>query len=400
MTEPIDPTGEPRATGISRRELLRRGALGAAALAAAPSLGGLLEAPGRRLSPFATKPPLPTHLPSGGLPALVKAAQQEDHLNVIALPPNWANYGNIIKTFHAKYKLTVNSAAPNDSSAEENTAISTLKGQSRGPDVVDVAPALAVAGASQHLYTPYKVATWSTIPATMKDPNGLWYGDYYGVISFGTNLNVQKTPPQDWSDLLNPRYHGQVAIDGDPRTAGDAFAAVFAAALANGGSLDDIEPGINFFAKLKKAGNFIPADALPANIAKGSTPIAIIWDYLNLADKQLFNGNPRYTVSIPKTGVYGGFYCQAISAYAPDPMAARLWEEFLYSDQGQLLYLAGFSHPARYADLAKRNVIPASLAAKLPPASAYKSVKFATTTQINNATKVLTQQWGPKVAGT
>ena len=400
MTEQFDPTGEQDPSGISRRELLRRGALGAAALAVAPSLGGLLEAPGRRILPLATKPPLPTHLPPGGLPALIKAARQEGRVNVIALPPNWANYGNIIKTFKTKYKLGVNSAAPNDSSAEENTAISTLKGQSRAPDVVDVAPALAVAGASGHLYTPYKVATWSTIPASMKDPSGLWYGDYYGVISFGTNLNVQKTPPVDWSNLLNPRYHGQVAIDGDPRTAGDAFAAVFAAALANGGSLDDIEPGINFFAKLKKAGNFIPADALPANIAKGSTPIALIWDYLNLANKDSFKGNPPYTVSIPKTGVYGGFYCQAISAYSPNPMAARLWEEFLYSDQGQLLYLAGYSHPSRYADLAKRGVIPASLAAKLPPASAYKSVKFATTAQISTASKVLTQQWGPKVAGT
>ena len=135
------------------------------------------------------------------------------------------------------------------------------------------------------LYTPYFVQTWATIPDSMKDPPGYWYGDYYGVISFGTNTNVQKIPPKDWSDLLNPRYHGQVAIDGDPRSANDAFSAVYAASLANGGSLDDIEPGINFFAKLKKIGNYIPADALPANIAKGSTPIAIIWDYLNLAQQ-------------------------------------------------------------------------------------------------------------------
>ncbi|HUK78497.1 MAG TPA: extracellular solute-binding protein, partial [Thermoleophilia bacterium] len=228
---------------------------------------------------------------------------------------------------------------------------------------------------------------------------GYWYGDYYGVISFGTNTNVQKTPPQDWSDLLNPRYHGQVAIDGDPRSANDAFSAVMAASLANGGSLDDIEPGINFFAKLKKMGNYIPADALPANISKGSTPIAIIWDYLNLANKKTFAGNPPYTVSIPKTGVYGGFYCQAISATAPNPQAARLWQEFIYSDEGQLLYLEGFTHPARYADLAKRNVIPAAVAATLPAASSYANIQFATQDQLTAATKVLTEQWGPKVAG-
>jgi putative spermidine/putrescine transport system substrate-binding protein len=383
---------------MTRRAFVTRGAVGAAGVAALGSLPVLAGACSS--GPAGTVPKvLPTALGGGGLAALASQAKKEGHLDTIALPPDWANYGQIIARFQAKYGIPVTNASPNDSSAQENQAIKTLRGQSRAPDVVDVGPSFAVAGKAAGLYSPYKVATWDTIPATMKDPAGYWYGDYYGVISFGTNLNVQKTPPRDWADLLSPRYHGQVAIDGDPRTAGDAFAAVFAAALANGGSLDDIEPGINFFARLKKVGNFIPADALPANIAKGSTPIAIIWDYLNLANKKSFAGNPPYAVSIPATGVYGGYYAQAISRYAPHPMAARLWEEFIYSDQGQLLYLAGFTHPARYADLARRGVIPHSLAAQLPPAAAYAGLKFATQAQIAAATKVVLDQWGPKVGG-
>jgi putative spermidine/putrescine transport system substrate-binding protein len=172
-----------------------------------------------------------------------------------------------------------------------------------------------------------------------------------------------------------------------------------AASLANGGSLDNIEPGIAFFAKLKKLGNWNPTDAYPANIAKGTTPIAIKWDYLNLATRDELNGNPSVTVTIPKSGVYGGYYCQAVSKYAPHPNAAKLWLEYLYSDEGQLLWLKGYTHPARYLDLASKNKIPAALAKKLPPASAYKSVKFASLTQIANASKVLQEQWGPKVGG-
>ncbi len=389
-------------SGITRRQFVQRAGIGAVGLASIGSIPALLAACGSS-SPSSSPSPTPaaatTALPAGGLSALESAAKAEGKLNTIALPPNWANYGKIISTFQSKYGITITNAAPNDTSAQENQAITSLKGQSRAPDVVDVGPSFAAQGKAQGLYTPYFVATWATIPDSMKDPAGYWYGDYYGVISFGTNTNVQKTPPQDWSDLLNPRYHGQVAIDGDPRSANDAFSAVFAASLANGGSLDDIEPGINFFAKLKKAGNYIPADALPANISKGSTPIAIIWDYLNLANKKTFAGNPPYTVSIPKTGVYGGFYCQAISATAPNPQAARLWQEFIYSDEGQLLYLEGFTHPARYADLAKRNVIPAAVAATLPAASSYANIQFATQDQLTAASKVVTEQWGPKVAG-
>jgi putative spermidine/putrescine transport system substrate-binding protein len=385
---------------LTRRQFVQRAGIGAVGLASIGSLPALLAACGSKStsgSSSSSPAAATTALPSGGLAALESAAKAEGKLNVITLPPNWANYGTIMNKFHAKYGIAITDAIPDGTSAQENQAIVTLKGQSRAPDVVDVGPSFAAAGVQSNLYTPYFVQTWDTIPANMKDPAGHWYGDYYGVISFGTNTNVQKNPPQDWSDLLNPRYHDQVAIDGSPLSAGDAFAAVFAASLANGGSLDDIEPGINFFAKLKKVGNYIPADALTANVAKGSTPIAIKWDYLNLADKKLFAGNPPETVSIPKTGVYGGFYCQAVSATAPNPQAARLWEEYLYSDEGQLLFLAGFTHPARYADLAKRNVIPAAVAATLPAASAYANIQFASQSQLAAATKVLSEQWGPKV---
>jgi len=400
MSEEHHPGSEK--SGITRRQFMERAGIGAVGLASIGSIPALLAACGSSNSgggSSASPAAATTALPSGGLAALEAAAKSEGKINTIALPPDWANYGKIISTFQSKYGITVNNANPNGTSAQENQAVTTLKGQSRAPDVLDVGPSFAAQGKTQGLYTPYFVQTWATIPDSMKDPAGYWYGDYYGVISFGTNTNVQKTPPQDWSDLLNPRYHGQVAIDGDPRSANDAFSAVMAASLANGGSLDDIEPGINFFAKLKKMGNYIPADALPANISKGSTPIAIIWDYLNLANKKTFAGNPPYTVSIPKTGVYGGFYCQAISATAPNPQAARLWQEFIYSDEGQLLYLEGFTHPARYADLAKRNVIPAAVAATLPAASSYANIQFATQDQLTAATKVLTEQWGPKVAG-
>jgi putative spermidine/putrescine transport system substrate-binding protein len=402
MSEGKLPGTDSGKSGFTRRQFVQRGAIGAVGLASLGSIPALLSACGSSSSSgnaSATPTALATALGSSGLSALETAAKAEGKLNTIALPPNWANYGKIISGFQSKYGITITNAAPNDTSAQENQAIISLKGQSRAPDVVDVGPSFAAQGATQGLFTPYMVATWATIPDSMKDPTGLWYGDYYGVISFGTNLNVQKNAPKDWSDLLNARYHGQVAIDGDPRSANDAFSAVYAAALANGGSLDDITPGIDFFAKLKKAGNYIPADALPANISKGSTPIAIRWDYLNLADKKSFAGNPPFEVSVPPSGVYGGFYCQAISKTAPNPNAARLWQEYIYSDEGQLLYLEGFTHPARYADMAKRGVIPASVTAQLPPASQYANIQFASQAQLAAASKIVTAQWGPKVAG-
>jgi hypothetical protein len=64
-----------------------------------------------------------------------------------------------------------------------------------------------------------------------------------------------------------------------------------------------------------------------------------------------------------------------------------------------LMFLKGYTHPARYLDLAARHKIPASLAGRLPPTSAYKHVQFATLSQIKKAAQVLMEQWGPKMSG-
>ncbi|HEX9012633.1 MAG TPA: extracellular solute-binding protein, partial [Anaerolineaceae bacterium] len=237
-----------------------------------------------------------------------------------------------------------------------------------------------------------------TIPSDSKDPAGNWYGDYYGALAFEVNKSAVKNVPQDWSDLLKPEYKGQVALAGDPRTSAQAIMSVYAAALANGGSVDNIAPGLDFFKKLNDSGNFVPVIAKQTTIASGETAVVMRWDYNALADKKALNGNPEIDVVIPKTGVIGGVYIQAISAYAPHPNAAKLWMEYLYSDEGQLTWLKGGCHPVRFNDLAKRSAIPQELMAALPAADSYKNVVFPTADQINTASKYINDNWD-KVVG-
>jgi putative spermidine/putrescine transport system substrate-binding protein len=328
--------------------------------------------------------------------ALIAAAKKEGRLNVIALPPDWANYGEIISTFSKKYGIPITSDNPNGSSAQENEAVRSLKGDKRAPDVVDVSPAFAVAGANEGLYAKYYNRNYTTIPRAMKDTRGFWMGDYWGVVSIGYNANLVKPAPKSFKDLLNPAYKNQVALNGSPLTSGSAAAGVFAAALANGGSFANVSPGVDFFAQLKKIGNFIPVQSTPQTVASGQTPISIDWDYLNLAYRKEFP-SANWMTSIPTDAVYGAYYCQAINASAPHPFAARLWQEFLYTDQGQLLWLKGLSHPARFADLAKRKVIPRALLTALPSAALYAKVKFATPSQQTAARAKIAAEWPSKV---
>jgi putative spermidine/putrescine transport system substrate-binding protein len=375
---------------MSRSQMLKRSMAAAAGLTILSSPGVALAA--RRSG--AAAPPLKGR----GFPikTLVANAKKEGKLNVIALPPDWANYGEIISTFSKKYGIPITSDNPDGSSAQENQAITSLKGDSRAPDVVDVGPAFAVAGAAAGLYGKYFPSEFSTIPRSMKDTRGFWYGDYWGAISIGYNQNLISNPPTSFKDLMKPEYKGKVAVNGSPLSSNSAVSVVFAAALANGGSLKDVGPGIDYFATLKKSGNYIPVGTTSATVASGQTPISLDWDYNNLAYVKEFPA-ARWKVVVPSDGVYGGYYAQAVNATAPHPWAARLWQEFIYSDQGQLLYLKGYAHPSRFNDLAKRNKIPKSLLTALPPPSLYAKAKFASLSQQTAGKAKIASDWPSKV---
>ena len=141
------------------------------------------------------------------------------------------------------------------------------------------------------------------------------------------------------------------------------------------------------------AGNFVPVIGKAATLAQGQTPILITWDYNALAGRDTLNGNPPVDVVVPKTGVVAGVYVQAISAFAPHPNAAKLWMEYLYSDEGQLGWLKGYCHPIRFNDLAKNGKIPQDMLDKMPPAAAYEAAVFPTLEEQGASKEAITKNW-------
>ncbi|HEX4701190.1 MAG TPA: ABC transporter substrate-binding protein, partial [Pseudonocardiaceae bacterium] len=320
----------------------------------------------------------------GGLSALVDAAKKEGQLNAITLPRDWANYGELMDNFSKKYGIKVNDENPDGSSQDELNAITSRKGQTRAPDVVDVGSSFALTGDTQNLFAKYRVASFAQIPSGQAATDGSWYNDYGGYISIGCDASKVAQCPKTFTDLLKPRYKGMVALNGDPTQAGAAFAGVYAAALANGGGFDNIQPGIDFFAKLKKAGNFNPVQAKQTTVESGETPITIDWDYLNAGYAKEFRSKGiNWQVNVPTDGRYANYYSQAINRWAPHPAAARLWEEYLYSADGQNGFLKGFARPVLMASLQGSGSLDTAAAAALPTVKG--APKFPTADQLAKA---------------
>jgi putative spermidine/putrescine transport system substrate-binding protein len=353
-----------------------------------------------------------THLAKTGptdMANLVKAAEKEGSLNVITLPDNWANYGTIIKDFSKRYHIAINSENPEGSSQDELNAINADVGRSDDPDVVDVGQSFAIEGlndcpaASQSdCWAPYEVQTWKNIPGSQKNANGQWYGDYGGYVSIGCNTKTVAVCPTSFKQMLQTGKGYKIGINNNPTEASAAFSAVFAAALSNGGSFNNVKPGVDWFSKLNKEGNFVATIAGPSTVESGATNIVIWWDYLQASEisAPVSQGGAGFgkswKVVIPTDASYAAYYDQAINSQAPHPAAARLWQEYLYSVTGQNLWLQGEARPIELPYLVAHHLANKTWLAALPPAPK-GATHFPTQGQLTNAKAVVAADWPTEV---
>jgi putative spermidine/putrescine transport system substrate-binding protein len=340
---------------------------------------------------------------------LLEMAQAEESLTTIALPHDWANYGEMIETYKSKFNMKVNELNPDAGSSDELEAIRANK-DSKGPqapDVIDIGVGHTETAMNDGLVAKYKVADWDTIPQGAKDPDGHWWAEYYGVLAFEVIEGEFSEVPQDWEDLLKPEYKGKVAMAGDVLKSNQSVQTVFASGISRYGksptsveeAVEAAKLGLQFWKEMNDAGNFIPVIADQGKIAQGETPIVMEWDYLALANRDALAGNPALDIRVPDSGVLAGPYAGGISAYAPHPFAARLWWEFVMSDEGQNIYLKGYAHPIRFNDMATRGVIPQEMLDKLPPAEAYAKAFFPSVPMLTAVFTEITENWRSVVYG-
>jgi len=330
----------------------------------------------------------------GGMAGLEAAAKAEGTLNVIALPRNWANYGEVIDAFKAKYpEITVTEQAPNSSSAEEITAADTNKGTDAAPDVFDLGTSVTLENTAK--FAPYKVAAWDSIPDVNKEPTGLWVNDYTGTMAIGYDSTTYGEVTK-LDDLLDPKFKGVVALNGNPTEAGAAFNGVVMASLASGGSLDDVAPGVDYFVKLKTAGNYFSGDVVPAVVTQGEVGVVFDWTYNQLGyASEMKKNDVEWKVFVPEGAAVGSYYNQAINLDAPHPAAARLWQEFLFTPEAQNLWLKGGANPVLQAVMqADGTIDAAALAALASP----EAPQVQTADQITKAQAYLKDNWS-KVSG-
>lgn len=320
------------------------------------------------------------------LPGLIQAAKKEGAINSVGMPDDWANWKDTWDQVTQKYGLTHQDT---DLSSAEELAKFAAERNNATADIGDVGYSFGPLAVQSKLTQPYKPSTWDDIPAWAKDKDGHLAVAYTGTIAFITNKQLVKNPPKSWADLLKGNY--KVTL-GEVGVAARTNCAVLAAAIAMGGNESNLQPGLEFFAKLAKQHRLTLIDPSIPNLEKGEVEVGIQWDFTALSYRDKIDRN-RFAVNIPADGSVSAGYTTVINKYAKHPNAAKLAREYIFSDQGQINLARGYARPIRSSVK-----IPADVQDKLLPASEYKAAKpIVNFAAWEAATKQLPRAWQEQV---
>ena len=328
----------------------------------------------------------------GGLAGLANECRKEGQLNVIALPHDWADYGSIIERFKSKYGVKVDEANPDAGSQEEIDTANRLKGTSRSPDVFDIGYPTAGTYPGTGIFSPYKVRTWNVNYLAQALSHSEITPAYTGLLTIGYDASLGNITKLD--DLLKPVFKGKVAINGDPLVSTTALNAIFMVNLALGGTFDDVAPAVAWFKKLNSVGNFINVKPSVATYASGQTPVVMDNMYNQVTiQKKMKDIGKVWKVFTPS--VLGSTYNIAISAWAPHPACARLWTEFIASEEVAAIYASAGATPAIWPYLVKTRRAPAAGIAVVGKTKV--SAPQSTTAQQTKAPEYLKANWSAAV---
>jgi putative spermidine/putrescine transport system substrate-binding protein len=320
----------------------------------------------------------------------IAGAKAEGQVISYGMSDDWVNLGETWKTIEGKYGIV-----HTDTDMTSAEQITRLLAEKDAPvmDVADIGYDFLGNLLSENLAATYKNANWEKIPDQFKDPDGRWASAYWGAIAFLVNKDLVTNIPQIWDDLLKPEYKDMVCSR-DPRVSTYATASVLAAAYAHGGGESNVQPGLDFFKQLRDGGNLRQGVVLNvASVQKGECPIAMVYDFDGFAKRDA-TGLPLEVV-IPKDATVGMLFAQYLNAKAPHPNAGQLALDFFYSDEGQVLFATGYAHPTRDVTL------PADIAAKQIPESAYTNLHFPQSLDsFSAAVKNIVDGWNAIVGGT
>ncbi|MEV0588454.1 extracellular solute-binding protein [Nonomuraea sp. NPDC050310] len=328
----------------------------------------------------------------GAAPDSSKIAAQGKDLPTYGLAPDWANYGEVVKAFCAKHGASCDHKDTDMSSADEIKAFDAEKDKPVAT-ASDIGLMWGPVAEAKGVVPAYQPPNASKLKDWQKGKGG-WVATFVGAPAFVVNVDKVPNAPKTWQDLLKPEYKGMIAIK-NPASSGTGQSMLVAAAVAAGGTVDNLGPGFDYFRKLKDSGNLSAAKMSEDTLEKGEAPIQVNYDFNGLAQKAALKAkNVDVEVIIPADGSVwapSGLMINKYNTAKGDFLKGFL--DYVLTDEAQILFAKFGARPIRVlnGDLQ----LPADAKANWLPDAAYAPVKEIEITKIN--VEQIVADWEAKV---
>jgi iron(III) transport system substrate-binding protein len=279
------------------------------------------------LTPFAAAVPVSAQVPDADWKKVVDAARKEGKVVVYNGAVGTPVLPKVAAAFEAKYGVRMELLEARASELRERIRTEQASGKILG-DVShngSTTTALQLAEGTFQPHGPLPNAKRPVAPFVVDEIRIPIYVITYGIL-VNTDMVKPAEEPKTWQDLLNPRWKGKLLSD-DMRALGGG--AVFFMVTTQ-------KYGKEFHEKLAQQAPHMNRE-LRGNyprIARGEYPVYFPF---TLPDSLDLKGLPVKAIMPPEGSPYVRFD-GTIFKGAPHPNAARLFLDFLLSDEGQLLY--------------------------------------------------------------
>lgn len=322
-------------------------------------------------------------LPAAEFRAWIDQVSDKFYLRAYNLHPGWANWQQQVKRFKEQTGIFV----PFDTKNSGQT-LTALVAEKADPltDVAYFGVTFGIEAVRRGVVEGYIPATGESLPPELRDAEWRWVTVHYGTITFTVNKKaLQGAPiPRSWRDLLRPAYRGMVGFL-DPASTFAGFAAMLAANLALGGTLEDWNPGFTYFRRLLRISPTILKQIAYARVLRGEMPIMIDYDFN--AYRLRYEEGLDAEILIPTEGSLIVPYVVSVVKGARHQANAHKWIDHLLSDEGQRLFAEGYVRPVR------PDAAPADVLARFLPDGEYRRARTVNYAAMAESQQIFRDRW-------
>ncbi|WP_188870927.1 extracellular solute-binding protein [Halarchaeum rubridurum] len=286
----------------------------------------------------------------------VEASAFPDMLYFYCVQSGWMNWPSLMQSFEDAYGVAVH-----DDDRSSGEALQHMR--SHANDMThsgyNGGYTYGIVAHNDGFTRAYKPNGWDTVPESLKTDDGHVTATrrVTTAVTYRKDIYEERglEEPTTWEDLLQPEIMQDLALQTPQAAVG--LATALSINNARGGTMDDLQPVIDYYTRIQEGGAEF-TDNFLAQFSRGEYATFLRYDYSGLDLKYNNTEVPEENVGVALLGGENGNegalnmpYGYALLKDAPNPGAAKLFMDYVLSLEGQRQFLDAYVRPIRSAEL-------------------------------------------------